>query len=117
VWKPGSQDALESRNGSLINTVMGDILGQVIDYKTECGVLPLSFYQMLALCIVWEDGHWKINTIEEYDYCDDLESFWTCDNNHIDPESALVENIFAYDECGHLAIKTFINQGLDRGQL
>jgi hypothetical protein len=41
------------------------------------------------------------------DDCEDLHAFWTCNNNHIDPERALAENVFALDNCGNLALKWF----------
>jgi hypothetical protein len=41
--------------------------------------------------------------------CEDLHAFWICNNNHIDPERAIVENLFAIDDCGNLALKLFAN--------
>ena len=81
------------------------------DYSTECGQLPLSFYQMLAACIREYGGHTYINTVYVQAACDTLTSFWDCDNNAMDPERALVENCFAIDECGNLALKVFLNTG------
>ena len=85
------------------------------DYSTDCGEMPQSFIQMLANCIVGytcdEEVQYRVNMLPQFDYCDELSDFWTCDNNHIDPERALVENTFALDPCGRLAWKIFLNQG------
>jgi hypothetical protein len=81
------------------------------DYHTECTQEPQTFYQLLARCIVLYNGHYYINTASVTGYCGDLHAFWTCANNHIDPERALVENIFATDSCGNLALKIFNNEG------
>lgn len=78
------------------------------DYVRACGTLPQSFYTMLAQCITLENGHYKLNAIEGIADCDDLYPFWTCSNNHLDPENALVDNIFAYDDCSNLAIKIMV---------
>lgn len=84
------------------------------DYTTGCVEEPQTFYQLLARCIVLYDGHYYINVASVNGYCDDLHDFWTCANNHIDPERALVENVFAVDDCGNLALKIFNNQGDSR---
>lgn len=85
------------------------------DYSTECGAMPMSFMQMLAACIVGytcdEEVQYRLNMIPQFGYCDDLTAFWTCDNNGLDPERALVENIFALDECGNLGLKVYVNYG------
>ena len=78
------------------------------DYVRACGTLPQSFYKMLAQCITLENGHYKLNIIEGLAACADLHSFWTCDNSHLDPDNALVDNIFAYDPCGNLAVKVML---------
>jgi len=78
------------------------------DFTPACGTISQSLYQMLARCIVYENRRWHLNTIWGLADCEDLHSFWTCENNHLDPEKALVDNIFAYDECGHLAVKIMI---------
>jgi len=79
------------------------------DYHTPCEATPQSLYQMLARCIVLYNGNYYINTAVVVGVCEDLHAFWTCANNHIDPERALVENIFATDACGNLAVKIFGN--------
>jgi hypothetical protein len=87
------------------------------DYSTACGDLPQSLIQMLANCIVGYpcdlagNIQYRLNLIPIIDDCDDLTDFWTCNNNNLDPERALVENIFALDECGRLGIKVFVNLG------
>ena len=89
------------------------------DYSTECGVTPLSFMQMLASCLVKiecnQTEQTRLNLIPQWGYCDDLVSFWDCDNNgHVDDagsERALVENAFALDECGNLGLKVYVNYG------
>jgi hypothetical protein len=81
------------------------------DYNTQCTEAPETFYELLARCIVLYNGHYYINTATVTGNCDDLHAFWTCANNHIDPERALVENVFATDDCGNLALKIFNNQG------
>jgi len=90
---------------------MGALNPTFTDYSTSCGELPQSFIQMLANCIVGYNGHYHLNLIGTTDDCDDLTDFWTCANNGIEPERALVENLFALDECGRLGLKVFVNQG------
>ncbi len=85
------------------------------DYHTECVDMAQSFYQLLARCIVLYDGHYYLNVAYVRDYCDDLIAFWTCAINHIEPERALVENVFATDSCGNLALKIFNNAGSRAG--
>jgi hypothetical protein len=81
------------------------------DFHTSCAELPQTFYQLLARCIVKHSGHYYINTASVTGVCSDLHAFWTCANNHITPERALVENVFATDSCGNLALKIFNNTG------
>jgi hypothetical protein len=85
------------------------------DYHTACEAMPLSFMQLLALCVVQYHDHTYINTAVVTGYCPDLHAFWTCANNHIPPERALVENVFATDACGNLALKIFNNGGIRGG--
>lgn len=84
------------------------------DYHTECNDMPESFYELLARCIVLYSGHYYLNVAYVTGYCDDLLDFWTCANNHIPPERALAENVFATDSCGNLALKIFSGLG-ERG--
>ena len=77
----------------------------------DCGKLPLTLIQALAACLVTSSGTTYVNTIEAAGACDGLTSFWTCANNGTDPESAIVANAFALDECGNLAIKIYKNTG------
>lgn len=86
------------------------------DYNTQCTESPESFYELLARCIVLYDNHYYLNVALVSGYCDSLLDFWTCSNNHIEPERALVENVFATDECGNLALKLFSNQGEEERQ-
>ena len=86
------------------------------DYHTECVDMAQSFYQLLARCIVLYDGHYYLNVAFVTGYCDDLTAFWTCATSHIDPERALVENVFATDACGNLALKVFNNAAEGRQQ-
>lgn len=81
------------------------------DYSTPCATQPESFLEMLARCIVLYDGHYYINIANVTGYCDDLIAFWTCANNHIPAERALVENVFATDACDIMALKIFNNAG------
>ena len=83
----------------------------VTDYSVSCTTLKQSFLQMLARCIVLGDGAYKLNVLKVESTCDDVVDFWTCANNHIDAESAMVDNLFATDQCGHLALKWFTNTG------
>mgnify|MGYP006921340506 CR=1 FL=1 len=88
------------------------------DYTTECGSLPLSFMQMLASTIVGYTDiagvvHYRINGLQEADACTELSDFLDCDTSHITPESQLVENTFAVDDCGYLAWKIFSNSDND----
>ena len=96
--------------GNLLIKMVSDT-STMTDYNTQCTELPQTFIQLLARCIVSYDGHYRLNIASVTGYCDDLHDFWTCAINHIDPERALVENIFATDSCGNLAIKWFNNQG------
>jgi hypothetical protein len=81
------------------------------DYVIRCAAERQSFYQMLARCIVLYDGHYYLNVASVAGDCVDLHDFWTCANNHVDPESALVDNLFATDSCGNLALKIFNQEG------
>jgi hypothetical protein len=81
------------------------------DYHTECTEPYQSFYQLLARCIVLYAGNYYINTASVSGACVDYHDFWTCSNNHIDPERALAENVFCVDDCGNLALKIFNNSG------
>jgi len=81
------------------------------DYDIACTETPQSLYQMLARCIVLHGDQYRLNIVEVTDNCDDITSFWTCSNNHLDPEEALVENLFTTDTCDNLAIKWFNNEG------
>lgn len=101
--------------GHLLLKLVADT-STMTDYNTQCTELPQSFMQLLARCIVLYDGHYRLNIASVTGYCDDLHDFWTCALNHIDPERALYENIFATDSCGNLAIKWFNNQGDSREQ-
>jgi hypothetical protein len=93
-----------------------DNASTMTDYHTECTEFPESFYELLARCIVLYDGHYYINVAGVSVYCDDLLAFWTCANNHIEPERALVENVFCTDSCGNLALKLLNNAGDSREQ-
>jgi hypothetical protein len=95
--------------GNLLLKMVNDT-STMTDYHTECTELHQSFMQLLARCIVLYDGHYRLNIAAVTGYCDDLHDFWTCSNNHITPERALYENIFATDSCGNLAIKWYSNQ-------
>lgn len=86
------------------------------DYHTECTESPETFYELLARCLVTYDGHVYINTASVTGNCDDLHDFWTCALGHIDPERALVENVFTVDDCDNLALKIFNNEGDSREQ-
>jgi hypothetical protein len=77
------------------------------DYHTECTEAPESFYELLAQCIILYNGHYYLNVAAVTGVCTDLHAFWTCANNHIDPERALVENVFCTDSCGNMALKLF----------
>ena len=83
----------------------------VTDYSISCTTEKQSFLQMLARCIVQYSNTYRLNIIKVESTCDDAVDFWTCSNNHIDAESAMVNNLFATDECGHLALKWFTNTG------
>lgn len=82
------------------------------DFSTDCGDMPMTFHQMLAATLVvyeYAEGQFVtvFNEICFGDTCDDLTPFWNCNNNHIEPERAMVENGFALDDCGNLARKVF----------
>ena len=100
--------------GNLLLKMVNDT-STMTDYHTECTEYPQSFMQLLARCIVLYDGHYRLNIAAVSGYCDDLHDFWTCSNNHITPERALVENIFATDSCGNFAVKWYSNQAERKG--
>ena len=113
---------IESERLLVNNVFAGDDCGRLLiklfsnssgftDYHTECAALPETFIELLARCIVLYDGHYYLNFIWVSSACDDLLPFWTCSNNHIEAERALVENVFAVDECGNLALKVIYNSG------
>ena len=117
-----SVNAIESERLLVQNVFAVDDCGRLLikffsnsdtmtDYNTQCTEAPETFMELLARCIVTYNGHNYINVAYVSGYCDDLLDFWTCDNNHIDPERALAENVFATDSCGNLALKIFNNAG------
>lgn len=117
-----SINAIESERLLVANVFAVDDCGRLLikffantstmtDYNTQCTESPESFYELLARTIVLYNGHYYINMATVSDNCEELHAFWTCSNNHIDPERALVENVFATDDCGNLALKIFNNQG------
>lgn len=76
----------------------------------------MTFFQMLASTLIKvtcdeNTDQVRLNLIPQFGYCDHITSFWTCDNNSIPPERALVENAFALDECGNLGLKVYVNYG------
>ena len=90
------------------------------DYSTACGNIRMSFLRMLASTLIKATcdenvDQVRINAIPQFGYCDDITSYWDCDNNgdvsDEGAERALVENAFALDECGHLGLKIYINYG------
>jgi hypothetical protein len=101
--------------GNLLIKMVADS-STMTDYHTGCEEYPQSLLQLLARCIVSYSGHYYLNVASVTGYCNDLHAFWTCSNNYISPERALVENIFATDSCGNLAIKIFNNQGSEDRQ-
>ena len=84
------------------------------DYTGDCDLPKRTFFQMLADSMVKVEGHAMLNLIPVADNCDDLEDFWDCDNGAPDEqriEDALVNNLFALDDCGRLGLKVFYNNG------
>jgi hypothetical protein len=79
------------------------------DYHVSCYQEAQTFYQMLARCIVLYQEDYYINLASVDSECADTHDFWTCANNHLDPEGALVDNLFATDSCGNLALKIINN--------
>ena len=117
-----SVNAIESERLLVANIFAVDDCGRLMiklfantstmtDYNTQCTEAPESFYELLARCIVLYDGHYYLNIASVTGNCDDLTAFWTCANNHIEPERAIVENLFTTDDCGNLALKVFNNSG------
>lgn len=74
----------------------------------NCGDTPLSFFQMLASCLVEVDGVTAVNTIGLSGDCEAAEAALSCDANVSDPERLVVANAFGIDECGRPALKIFI---------
>lgn len=90
---------------------MGAPVNNFTDYAPSCGQEKQSLMQMLANSLITYNGHVYLNLIPTAGYCDTIEGFIDCDNNHIDPEALIVGNAFALDECGHLGLKIFYNNG------
>lgn len=88
------------------------------DYSTACSDLALSWMQMLASTIygyvdIAGVTHYRINSITVGADCSDLTQLLTCPTSHIEAERQLVENTFALDDCGYLAIKFTTNSDND----
>lgn len=95
---------------------MGIITPTFTDYSTECGQIKQSFFQMLANSVVSsvdDQGHTHcyLNLLYDGEWCDDLGTCFDCDRQGEDPETFLVNNLFALDECGHLGMKVVLNYG------
>jgi hypothetical protein len=95
---------------------MGLVEQTFTDYSTACGELPQSFFQMLANSVVShvdEQGHTHcyLNVLYATDNCSDMDSCFDCDHQGEDPETFLVNHLFALDECGRLGIKMLLNIG------
>lgn len=92
---------------------MGFAVQTFTDYAPACGDLALKFMELLSQCVIEYDGHYYLNTIYNTAVCDSITPFITCQNNHLTPDEVL-QNIFALDECGNLAVKLFLNLGSAR---
>lgn len=71
----------------------------------ECGQPPRSVIEALASALVKDaDGNVSINGEVSMTSCDELTPFIDCDNNHIPPESLLL-NAIGEDDCGIPVLK------------
>lgn len=79
------------------------------DYNSNCGNDHRSFIELLSKCIVGYDDrdgrHYYINSLPTEAECEEIHKLITCEIPLTDIERLLCENIFAYDDCGNLAVK------------
>lgn len=87
--------------------------GTATDYNVDCFEISQSFIQLLARCLVSYEGIIYLNVLPVSDGCQSMDDFWTCNNNHIAPHEALIDNVFAVDACDHFAIKILQDSNLD----
>lgn len=74
------------------------------DYE-ECGEVPLTFFQMLARCIVVYSDVARLNSVIASAACTELTQLLDCSVNNVEAERLLVANLFAVDSCGNMLIK------------
>jgi hypothetical protein len=78
-------------------------MGRVVN--DNCGVMPPTFMEALASCIVKNsNGDKYLNVICYNDDCQDMSSGVDC-GEHVDPENFVVANAFGVDSCGNMALK------------
>jgi hypothetical protein len=73
----------------------------------DCGIMPATFFEMLASCIVKNtDGEIFLNVVcfTNAD-CNNLDSAITCGEGLPDAEAFVVANAFTTDSCGNPALK------------
>lgn len=81
----------------------------------NCGIPKLDFEKLLACCVVTRasDGLNYLNSIQVSGDCEStsITSILNCNTmSAVDYESVL-NSIFAFDDCGNLAIKIYSNTG------
>lgn len=89
------------------NNVMRLVTSEELTDKIKpCFEMPHSFLEMLARCVLVFDGISCLNVIMVTpNDCGKITKFWDCDESAIEPERALVNNVFAWDICGNLGLK------------
>lgn len=72
----------------------------------SCGVMPASFYEMLASCVMKDEaGSTFLNVMCYNKDCADYEPALACGEPTNDPEAYAVANLFGVDSCGYPALK------------
>ena len=78
-------------------------------YGFSCSVMPATFMEALASCIVVNDANEEfLNVICYTDAgCREYTPAITCADNTgaVDPEAFVVSHAFGFDSCGNLALK------------
>jgi len=79
-------------------------MGRVL--LSNCGVMPASFFETLASCVMVDDsGNTFLNVICYNLDCTDFEPAIQCGDDVSDPEAYTVAKAFGVDSCGYPALK------------
>jgi hypothetical protein len=74
----------------------------------QCGVPPLSFFQMLAACVVRDTATGRTALNVDWDLSGlacGCEQVMECNTSHLDPERFVVQHVFELDPCGLMRLK------------